>query len=233
MKGFENDFDDSNRFFVKSAGTTPKRTTTPKMKRKKMRRRSGRSDDDDDEVFFFFFFFVDAGEEGDARLLRPPNPSSSSIFFFLLRINKQRGGEGGKKNEEDEEQKKKEQKQKKQRFFRFFLLFCFALPVFADFFDLKISPYQTKEGKKVSLTEKVTFLLFYIAPHKTRAQNAKHSPLSRSKIHIFDSYILQVKRSTRGAINGSFAHHPQTNKRIVIWKSKKIPSSIFFYKKRP
>lgn len=91
----------------------------------------------------------------------------------------------------------------------------------------------SKEGKKVSLTEKVTFLLFYIAPHKTRAQNAKHSPLSRSKIHIFDSYILQVKRSTRAAINGSFAHHPQTNKRIVIWKSKKIPSSIFFYKKRP
>ena len=91
----------------------------------------------------------------------------------------------------------------------------------------------SQEGKKVPLTEKVTFLLFYIAPHKTRAQNAKHSPLSRSKIHIFDSYILQVKRSTRAAINGSFAHHPQTNKRIVIWKSKKIPSSIFFYKKRP
>ena len=228
MKGFENDFDDSNRFFVKSAGTTPKRTTTPKMKRKKMRRRSGRSDDDDE--VFFFFFFVDAGEEGDARLLRPPNPSSSSIFFFLLRINKQRGGEGGKKNEEDEEQKKKEQKQKKQHFFRFFLLFCFALCLLIlRFKNISVS----KEGKKVSLTEKVTFLLFYIAPHKTRAQNAKHSPLSRSKIHIFDSYILQVKRSTRAAINGSFAHHPQTNKRIVIWKGKKIPSSIFFYKKRP
>lgn len=230
MKGFENDFDDSNRFFVKSAGTTPKRTTTPKMKRKKMRRRSGRSDDDDDEVFFFFFFFVDAGEEGDARLLRPPNPSSS--IFLLSSSNKQTTrGEGGKKNEEDEEQRKKEQKQKK-RFFRFFLLFCFALPVFADssrFKNISVS----KEGKKASLTEKVTFLLFYIAPHKTRAQNAKHSPLSRSKIHIFDSYILQVKRSTRAAINGSFAHHPQTNKRIVIWKGKKIPSSIFFYKKRP
>ena len=231
MKGFENDFDDSNRFFVKSAGTTPKRTTTPKMKRKKMRRRSGRSDDDDDEVFFFFFFFVDAGEEGDARLLRPPNPSSS--IFLLSSSNKQTTrGEGGKKNEEDEEQRKKELKQKKQRFFRFFLLFCFALPVFADssrFKNISVS----KEGKKASLTEKVTFLLFYIAPHKTRAQNAKHSPLSRSKIHIFDSYILQVKRSTRAAINGSFAHHPQTNKRIVIWKGKKIPSSIFFYKKRP
>jgi len=151
------------------------------------------------------------------------------FFFFLLRINKQRG-EGGKKNEEDEEQRKKEQKQK-QHFFRFFLLFCFALPVFADSSIKNIS--VSKEGKKVPLTEKVTFLLFYIAPHKTRAQNAKHSPLSRSKIHIFDSYILQVKRSTRAAINGSFAHHPQTNKRIVIWKGKKIPSSIFFYKKRP
>ena len=154
------------------------------------------------------------------------------FFFFLLRINKQRGGEGGKKNEEDEEQRKKEQKQKKQRFFRFFLLFCF-LPclclLILRFKNISVS----KEGKKVPLTEKVTFLLFYIAPHKTRAQNAKHSPLSRSKIHIFDSYILQVKRSTRAAINGSFAHHPQTNKRIVIWKGKKIPSSIFFYKKRP
>ena len=227
MKGFENDFDDSNRFFVKSAGTTPKRTTTPKMKRKKMRRRSGRSDDDDE--VFFFFFFVDAGEEGDARLLRPPNPSSS--IFLLSSSNKQTTrGEGGKKNEEDEEQKKKEQKQKKQHFFRFFLLFCFALCLLIlRFKNISVS----KEGKKVSLTEKVTFLLFYIAPHKTRAQNAKHSPLSRSKIHIFDSYILQVKRSTRAAINGSFAHHPQTNKRIVIWKSKKIPSSIFFYKKRP
>lgn len=136
-----------------------------------------------------------------------------------------------KKTKTGEEQKKKEQKQKKQHFFRFFLLFCFALPVFADSSIKNIS--VSKEGKKASLTEKVTFLLFYIAPHKTRAQNAKHSPLSRSKIHIFDSYILQVKRSTRAAINGSFAHHPQTNKRIVIWKGKKIPSSIFFYKKRP
>lgn len=126
--------------------------------------------------------------------------------------------------------KKKEQKQK-QHFFRFFcssVLPCLCLLILR-FKNISVS----KEGKKVSLTEKVTFLLFYIAPHKTRAQNAKHSPLSRSKIHIFDSYILQVKRSTRAAINGSFAHHPQTNKRIVIWKSKKIPSSIFFYKKRP
>ena len=155
------------------------------------------------------------------------------FFFFLLRINKQRG-EGGKKNEEDEEQKKKEQKQKKQHFFRFFLLFCFALCLLFNLLILRFKNISvSKEGKKVSLTEKVTFLLFYIAPHKTRAQNAKHSPLSRSKIHIFDSYILQVKRSTRGAINGSFAHHPQTNKRIVIWKSKKIPFSTFFYKKRP
>lgn len=153
------------------------------------------------------------------------------FFFFLLRINKQRG-EGGKKNEEDEEQKKKEQKQKKQSisfvFFCSSVLPCLCLLILR-FKNISVS----KEGKKASLTEKVTFLLFYIAPHKTRAQNAKHSPLSRSKIHIFDSYILQVKRSTRAAINGSFAHHPQTNKRIVIWKGKKIPSSIFFYKKRP
>ena len=98
--------------------------------------------------------------------------------------------------------------------------------------DLKISPYQRKEKKRLS-QKKSLFFFFNIAPHKTRAQNAKHSPLSRSKIHIFDSYILQVKRSTRGAINGSFAHHPPTNKRIIIWKGKKIPSSIFFYKKRP
>jgi len=115
-----------------------------------------------------------------------------------------------------------------------FLLFCFALCLLFNLLILRFKNISvSKEGKKVSLTEKVTFLLFYIAPHKTRAQNAKHSPLSRSKIHIFDSYILQVKRSTRAAINGSFAHHPQTNKRIVIWKGKKIPSSIFFYKKRP
>jgi len=230
MKGFENDFDDSNRFFVKSAGTTPKRTTTPKMKRKKMRRRSGRSDDDDDEVFFFFFF-VDAGEEGDARLLRPPNPSSSIFLLSSSIINKQRG-EGGKKNEEDAKNRRKKNRSRRSSisfvFFCSSVLPCLCLLILR-FKNISVS----KEGKKVPLTEKVTFLLFYIAPHKTRAQNAKHSPLSRSKIHIFDSYILQVKRSTRAAINGSFAHHPQTNKRIVIWKGKKIPSSIFFYKKRP
>lgn len=152
------------------------------------------------------------------------------FFFFLLRINKQRG-EGGKKNEEDEDRKNRRKKNRSRRSSISFVFFCSSvLPCLC--FDLKISPYHRKE-KKASLTEKVTFLLFYIAPHKTRAQNAKHSPLSRSKIHIFDSYILQVKRSTRAAINGSFAHHPQTNKRIVIWKGKKIPSSIFFYKKRP
>ena len=126
--------------------------------------------------------------------------------------------------------RKKNRSRRSSISFVFFLLFCFALCLLIlRFKNISVS----KEGKKVSLTEKVTFLLFYIAPHKTRAQNAKHSPLSRSKIHIFDSYILQVKRSTRAAINGSFAHHPQTNKRIIIWKGKKIPSSIFFYKKRP
>lgn len=153
------------------------------------------------------------------------------FFFFLLRINKQRG-EGGKKNEEDAKNRRKKNRSRRSSisfvFFCSSVLPCLCLLILR-FKNISVS----KEGKKVPLTEKVTFLLFYIAPHKTRAQNAKHSPLSRSKIHIFDSYILQVKRSTRAAINGSFAHHPQTNKRIVIWKGKKIPSSIFFYKKRP
>ena len=146
------------------------------------------------------------------------------FFFFLLRINKQRG-EGGKKNEEDEEKRTEAEAAFLSFFFCSSVLPCLCLLILR-FKNISVS----KEGKKVPLTEKVTFLLFYIAPHKTRAQNAKHSPLSRSKIHIFDSYILQVKRSTRAAINGSFAHHPQTN---IIWKGKKIPSTIFFYKKRP
>ena len=158
-----------------------------------------------------------SSEKKETRVFFVHQTRRLPFFFFLLRINKQRG-EGGKKNEEDEDRKNRRKKNRSRRS--------------SISFDLKISPYHRKE-KKASLTEKVTFLLFYIAPHKTRAQNAKHSPLSRSKIHIFDSYILQVKRSTRAAINGSFAHHPQTNKRIVIWKGKKIPSSIFFYKKRP
>ena len=230
MKGFENDFDDSNRFFVKSAGTTPKRTTTPKMKRKKMRRRSGRSDDDDDEVFFFFFL-----RRCGRRRRRASSSSTKPVVFhfssFFFYINKQRG-EGGKKNEEDAKNRRKKNRSRRSSisfvFFCSSVLPCLCLLILR-FKNISVS----KEGKKVPLTEKVTFLLFYIAPHKTRAQNAKHSPLSRSKIHIFDSYILQVKRSTRAAINGSFAHHPQTNKRIVIWKGKKIPSSIFFYKKRP
>ena len=185
MKGFENDFDDSNRFFVKSAGPTPKRTTTPKMKKKKMRRRSGRSDDDD-EVFFFFFV---VGEEGDARLLRPPNPSSPSIFLLSSSNKQQQRGEGGKKII-----KKRNRKNRRRRsFLSFFLpfssVFCFDVLIFSSSSNhLKISSYQGKK-KSVSHAEKKSLfsLIFYIAPHKTRAQNAKHSPLSRSKIHIFDS----------------------------------------------
>ncbi len=48
-----------------------------------------------------------------------------------------------KKTKTGEEQKKKEQKQKKQHFFRFFLLFCFALPLFR-FKNISVS----QEGKK-------------------------------------------------------------------------------------
>ena len=46
---------------------------------------------------------------------------------------------------------------------------------------------SAKEKKCLSHRKSHFSLIFYIAPHKTRAQNAKHSPLSRSKIHIFDS----------------------------------------------
>ena len=173
-----------------------------------------------------------SSEKKETRVFFVHQTRRLPFFFFLLRINKQRG-EGGKKNE-DEDRKNRGKKNRSRRSSISFVFFCSSvLPclclLILRFKNISVS----KEGKKASLTEKVTFLLFYIAPHKTRAQNAKHSPLSRSKIHIFDSYILQVKRSTRAAINGSFAHHPQTNKRIVIWKGKKIPSSIFFYKKRP
>ena len=97
------------------------------------------------------------------------------FFFFLLLINNNEGGRR-KENEEDENRRKKNRSR----------LFCFALCLLIlRFKNISVS----KEGKKVSLSQKKSlfFLIFYIAPHKTRAQNAKHSPLSRSKIHIFDS----------------------------------------------
>jgi hypothetical protein len=43
-------------------------------------------------------------------------------------------------------EEKRTEAEEAEHFFRFFLLFCFALPVFAD---LKISPYQRRK-KSVS-----------------------------------------------------------------------------------
>ena len=175
MKGFENDCDDSIRFFVKSAGPTPKRTTTTKMKKKKMRRRSGRSDDDDE--VFFFFFFVDAGEEGDARLLRPPNPSSSIFLLSSSIINKQRG-EGGKKNEEDAKNRRKKNRSRRSSisfvFFCSSVLPCLCLLILR----LKISPYQRKEKK--CLSQKKSLFFF------STSRRIKHALKTRNTRHYLD-----------------------------------------------
>jgi hypothetical protein len=58
------------------------------------------------------------------------------------------------------------------------LLFCFALPVFADFFDLKISPYQRKEKK--CLSQKKTLFFF------STSRRIKHALKTRNTRHYLD-----------------------------------------------